>query len=108
MSRGSEALGVRTFPQGGAVVHALVVVLVLGAEVGVVVVAQRVSGVSAVVGQEELVAVELVAQAEGAVLGVASVSRPVLRRKNTLTGELSRRAPLGEQPPPEPFSWPFL
>ena len=75
---GSGFLCVHTFAQGGAVVHALVVVLVLGAEVGVVVVAQRVAGVAAVVGQEELVAVELVAQAEVGVLSKASLSLPVL------------------------------
>lgn len=59
-------------------VHTLVVVLVAGAEVGVVVVAQRVPGVPAVVGDEELVAVELVSQGEEAVLCVAGLSFPVL------------------------------
>lgn len=59
-------------------VHTLVVVLVAGAEVGVVVVAQRIPGVAAVVGDEELVAVELVSQGEEAILCVAGLSFPVL------------------------------
>lgn len=59
-------------------VHALVVVLVAGAEISVVVVAERVPGVAAVVGDEELVAVELVGQGEEAVLCVAGLSFPVL------------------------------
>lgn len=67
-----------TFAQGSAVVHTLVVVLVAGAEVGVVVVAQRIPGVAAVVGDEELVAVELVSQGEEAILCVAGLSFPVL------------------------------
>lgn len=67
-----------TFAQGSAVVHTLVVVLVAGAEVGVVVVAQRIPGVPAVVGDEQLVAVELVSQGEEAILCVAGLSLPVL------------------------------
>lgn len=71
-----------TFAQGSAVVHALVVVLVDGAEVGVVVVAQRVPSVPTVVGEEELVAVQLVAHGEKAILSVARLSLPVLRWGN--------------------------
>lgn len=72
---------VYTLAELGAVVHALVVVFVLGAEVGVVVVAQRVAGVPAVVGDEEPVAVHLVAQREEVVLGVTGLTLPIL--KNT-------------------------
>lgn len=79
------ARSVVTFAQGGAVIHAFVVVLVGGAEVGVVVVAQGVPGVPAVVGEEELVAVELVSHSEEAVLGIASLAFPVLRWKTHLS-----------------------
>lgn len=66
-------------------IHAFVIVLVTGAEVGVVVVAQRVSSVSTVVGNEELVAVELISHSEKAILGIAGLPFPVLCWKNTYT-----------------------
>lgn len=73
-----------TFPELGAVIHTLVVVLVLRAEGRVVVVAQRVPArVAAVVAHEQAVAVDFVAQGELPVLGIAGVAFPVLHR----TGE---------------------
>lgn len=70
-----------TFAQGGTVIHAFVIVLVGGAEVGVVVVAQRVSGIPTVVGEEKPVAVELISYSEETILGVASLAFPVLHWK---------------------------
>lgn len=70
-----------TFPELGAVIHTLVVVLVLCAEGRVVVVAQGVPGrVPAVVPHKQPVAVDLIAQGELLVLGIASVAFPVLHR----------------------------
>lgn len=59
-------------------IHAFVIVLVGGAEVGVIVVAQGVSGIPTVVGKEELVAVELISYTEETILGIASLAFPVL------------------------------
>lgn len=70
-----------TFAKGGTVIHAFVIVLVRGAEVGIIVVAQGVSGIPAVVGKEELVAVELISYSEETILGVASLAFPVLHWK---------------------------
>ena len=66
-------------------IHTLVIVLVEGAEVGVVVVAQRVSSVPAVVGNEQLVAVQLITHGEKAIFSVASLSFPVLHWKTHIT-----------------------
>ena len=68
-----------TFAELGALVQAVVVVLVLGAEGCVVVIDEGViPHVATVVPQEEAVAVVLVAQNKVAVLGVARVALPVL------------------------------
>lgn len=68
-----------TFAQQSTMIHTLVVVLVLGAEGGVVVVPHGVMwDVATEVGQEEAVAVELVAQREVIVLSIADVAVPVL------------------------------
>lgn len=71
-----------TFAEGSTVIHTFVIVFVDGAEVGVVVVAQRVSSIPTVVGKEELVAVELITHSEKAILGIACLSFPVLHWKN--------------------------
>ena len=68
-----------TLAKCSAVIHTLVIIFVLCAEVGVVVVAHRVTGIASVVGKEELVAVQLVADGEEAVFSIASLSRPVLQ-----------------------------
>lgn len=68
-----------TFAQGCTVIHTFVVVPVEGAEVGVVVVAQGVSSISTVVGNEELVAVDLIGYVEEAVLSIALLPLPVLQ-----------------------------
>lgn len=62
-------------------IHTFVIVLVDGAEVCVVVVAQGVSSVPTVVGKEELVAVELITHSEKAILSVTRLSFPVLHWK---------------------------
>lgn len=68
-----------TFAELGALVQAVVVVLVLGAEGCVVVIDEGViPHVATVVPQEEAVAVEFVAQNKVAVLGVARIALPVL------------------------------
>lgn len=61
-----------------AIVHTLVIVFVFSAEVGVVVVTQRVSSVSTVIGNEKLVAVHLVAHCKEAIFSVACLTLPVL------------------------------
>lgn len=63
----------------GTVIHALVIVLVLCAEVGVVVVAEGVPSIPGVVGNKEPVAVKLVAQREETILSVARYTLPVLQ-----------------------------
>lgn len=62
-------------------IHTFVIILVDGAEVCVVVVAQGVSSVPTVVGKEKLVAVELITHSEKAILSVARLSFPVLHWK---------------------------
>lgn len=61
-----------------AIVHTLVIVFVLSAEVGIVVVTQRVTSISTIIGNEELVAVHLVAQCKKAIFGIACLTLPVL------------------------------
>lgn len=70
-----------TFAQGRTIVHTFVVVLVDCAEVGIVVVAKGVTGITTVVGEEELIAVELVTHSEKTILGIAGLSFPVLHGK---------------------------
>lgn len=65
-------------------IHAFVIVLVGGAEVGIIVVAQGVSGISAIVGKEELVAVELISYCEETILSIARLAFPVLHWKMPL------------------------
>lgn len=74
-----------TLAKCSAVIHTLVIVFVLCAEVGVVVIAQGVPSVAAVVGNEELVAVQLIADGEKAVLSVASLSSPILRVRGNIS-----------------------
>lgn len=62
-------------------IHAFVVVLVRGAKVGIVVVAQGVSSIPTVVGKEKLVAVELITHSEETILSIASLPFPVLHWK---------------------------
>lgn len=61
-----------------AVVHTLVIVFVLCAEVCIIVVTQRVTSVPTVVGNEKLVAVHFIAHCEEAVFSVACLTLPVL------------------------------
>lgn len=63
-----------------AVVQTLVIIFVLRAEISIIVVAQGISGISTVVGDEELVAVHFIAQCEEAVFSVAYITLPVLRK----------------------------
>lgn len=67
-----------TFAQLCAVVHTLVIVFVLSAEVGIIVVTQRITSVPTVVGNEKLVAVHLIAHCEEAIFSVACLTLPVL------------------------------
>lgn len=73
-----------TFAQGSTIIHTFVIVLVVGAEVGIVVVAQGVSSIPAVVGNKEFVAVELITHSEKAILSIACLSVPVLHRKTRI------------------------
>lgn len=84
-----------TFAELGAVIHTLVVVSVLRAEVGVVVIPQRITAsVPTVVGNEELVTVHFIADREKVVLGIAGLTFPVLqqsRKKKKHTTILNMR-----------------
>lgn len=69
-----------TFAQSGAVIQALVVVLVLGTEGRVVVIAKGVpAGVPAVVAKEKSVAVLFVAEVELGVFCISNTPLPVLK-----------------------------
>lgn len=71
-----------TFSELCTLVQAVVVVLVLGAEDGVVVIEEGVlPHIATVVPQEEAVAVQFIAQCKVAILCVACIALPVLQRK---------------------------
>ncbi len=61
-----------------AIVHTLVIVFVFSAEVGIVVVTHRVTCVSTMIGNEELVTVHLVAHSKKSIFGIACLTLPVL------------------------------
>lgn len=76
-----------TFSELCALIQAVVVVLVLGAEDGVVMVEKGVlPHVAAVVPQEEAVAIQFIGQCKVAILCVACIALPVLQRVSRALG----------------------
>lgn len=77
-----------TFSELCTLVQAVVVVLVLGAEDGVVMVEEGVlPHIAAVVPQEEAVTVQFIAQCKVAILCVACIALPVLKRRSRALGK---------------------
>lgn len=92
-----------TFSELCTLVQAVVVVLVLGAEDGIVMIEESVlPHVATVVPQEEAVAVQFIAQCKVAVLCVAYIALPVLPRKSRALGKPQRTSLL--QTPSLPHS----